>query len=459
MSLRPDGAPVPAGVTHVMVGFGAALLPDLDRLLPPGSLLIVEEPDVVAARGLLPRAAEHPCVAVLITAPIHDEDDLSAMLAAVPRPPAVRAVLPGVEYGVSGAAALADAWGLPGAGPAAARILRDKALLREAADRAGIPQPRWKRVAGPEEVREFRSGTPDGRCVLKPANRQGSLGVQLLDAADDLDEAWKRTVGADEPRLRARRLLPTTFLAEERLDGREVSVECVVSDGRTLFLNITEKLVQGGRHPVEAGHQVPAHLLPAAPERIADVMEQLVEATGFRTGVLHAEWILRDGEHPQLVECAGRVPGDCIHELVDLAHGGSLVADFLTVLGGSDAVTRRTPRRHAAIRFLDCPPGTVESVDGTEHAGAVPGVIKVHIGVGPGAYVGTVSNSHERVGYVVATGESADQVTTRVERAAASVRFRLDADGSGGPAAARTGTPGHDSTGRSTGRHGGGERS
>ncbi|MBB1245672.1 ATP-grasp domain-containing protein [Streptomyces durbertensis] len=421
MSRCHDGAP--ETVTHVMAGFGAALLPDLDRCLPPRSLLVVEEPDVVAARDLGRRATAHPCVAGVLTAPIHEEDDLSAVLAAVPRPRNVRAVLPGVEYGVSAAAALADHWGLPGAGVTAARVLRDKALLREAGERAGVPQPRWRRATCAADVRSFRDQEGHG-CVLKPANRQGSLGVQLLDATDDLDEAWRHTVEADEPRLRARRPLPASFLVEERVDGPEISVECVVFEGQVLFRNVTAKNVRPGRHPVEMGHHVPAILPPGVSERVTSAMERLVAATGFRTGFLHAEWILRgSGRQPVLVECAGRVPGDCIHELIDLAHGGSLLADLLTVLSGSANVPHREPHRHAAIRFLNCPPGKVLSVRGTQEAEEPADVVKVHIATAPGKETGIVSNSHERAGYVVVTGRDRADTTALLDAVSARIRF------------------------------------
>ncbi|WP_255949498.1 ATP-grasp domain-containing protein [Streptomyces odontomachi] len=403
-----------------MVGFGAFLMSDLDELLPPGSLLVVEEPDVVQARDIATRAAAHRCFAALVTAPIHDEDDLTAVLDSVPRPDGVCTVFPGVEYGVSAAAALADRWGLPGAGPTAARILRDKGALREAADRAGIPQPRWRRVTGAADVASFRDEF-GGRCVLKPANRQGSLGVQLMEPSDDVAEAWALTTGVSEPRLRARRALPGTFLVEERLDGPEVSVECVVFKGQILFRNVTAKDVQPGRHPVEAGHRVPAVLPEETDEYLAALMTDLVVATGFGSGVLHAEWILRDGRRPHLVECAGRIPGDSIHELIDLAHGGSLVEDLLTVLSGSGEVTSRRPGRHAAIRFLDQPPGTVEAVSGVSAAAELPGVVRAHLADLVGRTLQAAASSQERVGYVLVTGASAEQARQRLDAAVSGI--------------------------------------
>jgi hypothetical protein len=48
--------------------------------------------------------------------------DIARLAAEMP----VRAILPGLEYSVEAAAVAAELQGLPGGGPAAARILRDK---------------------------------------------------------------------------------------------------------------------------------------------------------------------------------------------------------------------------------------------------------------------------------------------------------------------------------------------
>ncbi|MFE2729186.1 hypothetical protein [Kitasatospora sp. NPDC059327] len=38
--------------THVVVGFNTSLLAELDRLLSPASVLVIEEPDVIEARAV-----------------------------------------------------------------------------------------------------------------------------------------------------------------------------------------------------------------------------------------------------------------------------------------------------------------------------------------------------------------------------------------------------------------------
>ena len=81
---------------------------------------------------------------------------------------------------------------------AAARTLRDKIAMRAAADSCGLAQPRWMIAESVRDVDEFR-GRHDGRCVLKPADRQASLGVQVLDRDDDAVAAWQHCTHSDEP--------------------------------------------------------------------------------------------------------------------------------------------------------------------------------------------------------------------------------------------------------------------
>ncbi|MFE2729187.1 acetyl-CoA carboxylase biotin carboxylase subunit family protein [Kitasatospora sp. NPDC059327] len=208
---------------------------------------------------------------------MQDEHDPQAVLAAVPRPDAVRVVTPANEYGVVAAAALAEQWGLPGATLGAALVLRDKLRLRMRCRTAGIPQPAFREAFGARDVRVFRE-LHGGVCVLKPTNRQGSLVVLPLGPDDGLGAAWAECVADEAPLRRPKRALPTRYLVEERLTGEEVSTEALVHRGEVVFVNVTAKRVQSARRPVELGHVVPTGL-PA--DLLARLTGRLVEATGF----------------------------------------------------------------------------------------------------------------------------------------------------------------------------------
>lgn len=416
---------IPASVTHVVTGYSTGVLPRLDRLLPPASVLVVEEPDIIAARGAARDVTAFRCVAALLPAPVQDERHPARVTGAVPRPAAVRAVVPTLEYAVVAASELAEAWGLPGAGTKAARTLRDKASLRETARAAGLPQPAFARVDGPDEVRAFRS-RHGGHCVLKPANRQASLGVQLLGPEDDVDAAWLHTSTAAEPELHVRYPGTDAYLVEQRLRGAEVSVEALVREGAIEFLNITAKQVQDSRYPVELGHVVPADLPEATRHALREAMATLVAAAGFRSGALHAEWILHDGR-PYLIECAARLPGGSIGTLIDLAYGGNILADLISILSGRPATRSQTPTGAAAIRFLTAAPGTVSGVRGVDQARDAPGVHGVSVYVDLGEEVPPVTSCWERVGQVIGVGGCAAEAASRARDASAWIEVSTQA--------------------------------
>ncbi len=411
---------VPESVTHVVVGYSPVALGKLDELLPEGSVLLLEEPAVIEARGIREVVAGHRSIAALLPTASQDEAHAARFAANFPRPGGVRTVVPMVEYGVVTAAALAEAWGLPGAGLGAARVLRDKSRLREAVAGTDIAQPAWALVESPAEVEEFRA-RQGGDCVLKPANRQASLGVQLLGPADDIEAAWQHTTSADEPTLRAEYPDAARFLAEERLRGPEVSVEALVHEGTVGFLNITDKSVQDSRYPVETGHVLPADLPAAVSTALAEGLAALVKATGFGSGVLHSEWIIDDGR-PHLVECAGRLPGDGITVLIDLAYDTHILRELLQVLGGDAPTVREDAVAGASVRFLTSPTGVVERIDGVEEARESEGVHALHLTVEVGDSVqSTATSSWDRIGSVIATGADSADAVRNAERAVARI--------------------------------------
>ncbi|MEV2247264.1 ATP-grasp domain-containing protein [Streptomyces sp. NPDC049970] len=407
------------GISHVVLGFSVGLLNQLERVLPPGSVLVVEEPAMCAARDVAAQLKRFRCAVGMVEAPVQDEANAARLAGHVDRPAAVRAVLPGLEYTVVAAAELAEAWGLPNGSPRAVRAFRDKSLLRERVERQGIAQPDWVRVDGPQDVARFRDAH-GGECVLKPTHLQGSVGIQLLGSGDDTAEAWRRTASADEAHLRTERAGAARYVAEEWLHGDELSVEALVHEGRVVFLNTTETQLYPGAHPVERGHVVPAAAegVPAAEK----AMHTLVAATGFRSGILHAEWILRDGT-PHLLECAARLPGDYIPLLIALAYDSDLVRGLLDVLEGRPPTMAATPVRGAAVRFLDAVPGTVREIRGLDAARALPGVVDIWMSVEPGGSVVPLTSSWSRAGEAVALGSDRAEAAANALAAASAVEI------------------------------------
>jgi biotin carboxylase len=403
----------------VLVGFGRQSLSHFDRFLPARSVIVAEDPDVIVKRRVAERARSYACVRDVIPARYHQDGQCVDAVVRHCHGMPVAAVIAGVEYGVPAAAAIAAALGLPGASPRAAEILSDKLRMREITSAAGIYNPQWRQVRDASEVSDFAAGGP---VVLKPANRQASLGVQLLAPGADAQAAWRETVAAMDRRLLPDRPLAWRYLAERTLSGQEYSAEALVHHGSIAFLNITAKRTAPGRHPVELGHVVPAPLPAGCHAGFAGQMARLVEALRFGSGILHAEW-MATGDGLAFIECAGRAPGDSIVDLIDAAYGFSLVRELVSVLSGRAPSVPREPVRSCAVRFLTAPPGTVTRVSGTASARDYPGVVAASVDVAPGDRVGELRSSWDRVGEVIATGATPELADKTAAQACALIQI------------------------------------
>jgi biotin carboxylase len=402
-------------INLLLVGFNTGVLDVLDRAGIHG-VVVLEEPDLWRNKGLAAKAPLHPCLADVRLATYQQSEGYLEVAEELRG--RVRSVAPGLEYAVVAAAHLAETLGLPGAGLPAARLLRDKIELRRAQVGSGLREVAHREVRSVAEVEAFLA--EHASIVLKPANRQASLGVQLLTRGDDLVTAWQECTEADEGRQLAGRSMRWRYLVEERLAGREVSVEALVREGRVLWTNLTHKSTLAGPSPVEVGHVVG---FPAG--RWPDRMQRFVDAIGYRTGILHAEWMV-EGDEVSLIECAGRPPGDHITELIDLAYDDTLCARWIRLMQGADDNHGLAPARGAAVRFLvPSRPGLVTAVSGADEARSLPGVRQLEVTVEPGAEVGLVTSSWDRLGHVIATGVTPEEADQRARRAVEAVEIRI----------------------------------
>jgi biotin carboxylase len=126
--------------------------------------------------------------------------------------------------------------------------------------------------------------------------------------------------------------------------------------------------------------------------------------------------------------------------MVELATGVSLPHAIVeAVTGGPLPVGRPPPAGGgAAVRFLVAAPGRVTAVSGVAEALGVPGVLRVGDLCRPGDAVPPLSDSHGRVGHVLAAGADAERAAAAADRAVALIT--VDTVGDTG-ATAPTATP------------------
>ncbi len=400
----------------LVVGYTMAMQKALDKIMPDDSCAFVDEPTVARKRDAATALEDARATTGVMEWEYQLVGAADRFANAYPDLNPV-AVLPGVEYSVPFAARLAERYGVPGAGYGGAQVLRDKHLLRQVSASAGVRNPRSQPVAGPEEVRALLAEW-GGTVILKPANRQASVGVRVLTDPAAVEAAWAECTDQDEGIYQPDRGLELRMLVEEYVRGDEFSVELMSRQGRRVFGNVTGKTLYPGDRPIELGHTVPADVPAELTERLLAETERVLAAAGFGTGFVHCEWIVDDSGVPCLVECAGRMPGDGIIDLIEYAWDVKIVEAYLDLM--RDLPVQGLPTtapRAGAVWFLHPGAGEVVDVTGVEEAEAAADVLSVVCIVGKGDTIGDLRSSWDRVALVEAGGPTTAEALRTAQQA------------------------------------------
>jgi biotin carboxylase len=311
---------------------------------------------------------------------------------------------PGTDRPVRLAARVAARLGLPHPiSPELAERATDKLLQRAAFAEAGVPQP-------PHRVDSVEGLRPP--LAIKAADGWGQRGLTLLRDVAEAPAALAEAQAAS-PSGRA--------LVEELVDGQEITVNAFHVDGRFVPLTVTD------RERALAFGVATAHLYPAARGAVeaTAAAEAACAALGLRQGPSYTQ-VVMGPDGPAVMEVAARLGGGQDAELCHAALGVDLAALAVrSALGETPSADelRVTQERPALVRFLIGEPGVVERVEGLDEAAAVPGVLDVLSYRGPADTIEPLRVGADRVGFVLAVGESRAGAEAAAAEAARLVRF------------------------------------
>ncbi|MBR2460749.1 MAG: ATP-grasp domain-containing protein [Clostridia bacterium] len=295
----------------------------------------------------------------------------------------------------------------------------DKGEMIKAFCRAGLACPKYYLPEVGENAAELR-GKLDYPLVCKPTDNSGSRGVVLVQSEDELDAAMRHST----ENSRSHRVI-----LEEYLVGSEISVEIAVWDGEASVLAVTDKQTTGAPQFVEIGHSQPSRHPSETVEKIKKLAIDAVKAVGIDMGTAHVEIMVT--EHgPVLIELGARMGGDCITtHLVPYSCGIDMIKANIDIALGNRPNVSATHSRGAAIRFVMPPNGIISEISGVHEAECVSGVRAVEIMKQVGDIAHGVENSSDRLGFVIAQADTADEALSICQKAAALITATVRTEG------------------------------
>ena len=308
------------------------------------------------------------------------------------------------------AATVSERLGLPtGISSSNAVCATQKDAMRIRLGDYGIPMPAFMVCHTPEKFKLAleRFGYD---CVAKPADAAASRGVKLITPAD------RETLVEELFAFFCRFSRSGTVMVEERVRGREVSVEGMTVNGKTTILAITDKMTTEPPFFVELGHTEPSRLPADAQEAICDIAARTIEAIGIQCGPSHTEIMLTD-DGPKVIETAARLGGGFItSRLVPLSTGVDFVEGSVAAALGLPYDFEPKQNRGAAIRFITARrSGVIRSTEVPDEVRDAEGVEEVALYLNPGDTIDTPHSGNDRIGHVVCSGADADEAAARAE--------------------------------------------
>ncbi|GAB6989651.1 ATP-grasp domain-containing protein [Paenibacillus pini] len=380
---------------------------------------IIEEEELFEKNKL--NEFKNPLVKKVLFGNYIDSEDCVAIAKALHDEIQFDAVFPSKDYAVRATGKIADLLGLPGLKEKNAKLLTNKILLREACEQYGIPHPRYKKVIQIEDLFNFYEGKP---LIFKPATLQASVGISKIESISDIEKAWENTTTAlDNQKITVSRKINREHIVEEYLDGPEFSVETLVRDNEIIFSNITEKITFDDNF-VEEGHIVPAKIPATDWEVLLKEKSNLVNKLEIGSGLLHSEWKIQD-QGPVLIECAGRMPGDYIYDLISNAYEFDFLMEYSMILMRQNTNIHQESTKVSSVRYFNCPAGKLKEIKGIECL-LIPEVVNWSIDKSIGDIIPAVKSSWDRVGHFVVVGDSHDEVNRISNEILNSVEFEVE---------------------------------
>jgi biotin carboxylase len=322
-------------------------------------------------------------------------------------------------------AEIAERLGLPGIGIETAHLMTHKVAMRRRLADAGVPQPRFAALRRLSERHRALDevGLP---AVLKPADSGGQRGVFRVDSMDDIEAHLHEAISTS----------PTgEAILEEFVDGTEMNGIVIARGGEPMPLTLSDRLRPPGiGFGVGWIHVYPATVYGHQLEESERVAAYAVKALGLEDGIAFPQLIAGPDGRVAMVECAARIPGGQMADLVRHAVGVDLVEVQLRFALGEELPDELVHPRFAqplAIRFLTAEPGPLPTgrvvrVGSLEKVLAFPGVVQAETYLQPGETIRPVRLDGDRRGYVIAVAETNLEALERAEAAARLVDVEVE---------------------------------
>ena len=335
------------------------------------------------------------------------------------------------ESAVIAVAAVAEALGLPSVGVDAARKSRNKLLMRQAYEQAGVPHPRYRFVTSLSEAKATAAefGYP---VVLKPTLGAASNYVFRIDDSEEMEERYRDATDGMQRmswylmEAEGLDLGPHGLLVESFLDGHEHLFEALAWDDEVYLGSAVDRVTAEGDTFDDDVHRAPTRLSEAEFSRVHRIITDAAHAQGLRRSAMHAEVRFHQGE-PYVVEIAIRPGGGGLDLVAQVTADYSPIEAVMDVARGVKPRVRHYQPTgvHMMGTCLICNAGQVEYVRVPAEVSNAKQTLMAKITAQPGDIIRRPPDGNNILGFLIVTGPSDTDAQATLEDFADQIDVKL----------------------------------
>ena len=325
----------------------------------------------------------------------------------------------GTDVAVRSIGYVCERLGLPGIHFMPAHLCTDKAAMKQAFAAGGVPTAPFRIVRSLAEAREAAEQI-SYPVMMKACDVSGSRGITRVDEPSHMEEAFHESVKASQTKH---------YIVEKFIPGQEIGVDAFVQGGEVKLCLPHRKFVYtAGRSCIPGGHAFPLTLdhgplqkgetTAQLEQRIREVVEKIVKATGMDECAVNCDMILCPDGGISVLEAGARCGATCIPELIEVYTGINCYEQM--ILGAMGRPTDYQVRRQLpcmAKLLVSRTGGRIQRIDEErirtleEETGAV-----IHLDYQEGDRIRPLRNGTDRFGHVIWAVEEESRLDELMEQ-------------------------------------------
>jgi biotin carboxylase len=256
------------------------------------------------------------------------------------------------------AARMRERWGVPGMSLDTARGFRDKKLMKERVEAAGLRVPRSARARSARQAQAAAEGV-GFPLILKPIAGAGSADTYAVGSWQELDDTLPLLTHVPE------------ISVEEYIEGEEFTYDTVCVEGQPVFENVAQYLPK----PIEARSNewispviITVRDLSQAKLRAGiELGHGVLSALGMHDGFTHMEWFLTPSGEAVFGEIGARPGGAHLVDQMNYTIGADLFREWARAVCWHAFDADTTRKYNTAIIFKRAQgQGTIRGITGMD---------------------------------------------------------------------------------------------